>query len=77
MNCIYDNVLFDSGSLFNVLLKIPCTGLSFVFRPYNQHICDAIWENPPHVAQGNFVKINKITLKLLSFSLFFMNFDNM
>ena len=39
-------------------------------------ICDAIWENPPHVAQGNFAEINKIILELLCFSLLFINFDN-
>ena len=36
-----------------------------------------IWENPPHVAQGNFAERNKIILKLLCFSLFVINFDNM
>ena len=40
-------------------------------------ICDAIWENPPYVSHGDFTKINKIILKLLCFSLFFINFDNM
>ena len=44
---------------------------------YMYIICDAIWENPPHVAQGNFAEINKIIFKLLCFSLFFINFDNM
>ena len=34
-------------------------------------------KNPPHVAQGNFAEINKILLKLLRFSKFFINFDNM
>ena len=39
-------------------------------------LCDTIWENPPHVALGNFAEINKMILKLLRFSLFFINFDN-
>ena len=39
-------------------------------------MCDAIWENPPHVPQGSFVEINKIILKLLGFTLFFINFDD-
>ena len=39
-------------------------------------ICDVIWENLPHVAQGNFAEINKIILELLCFSLFLINFDN-
>ena len=39
-------------------------------------ICDAIWENPPHVAEGNFAEINQLILKLLCFSLFFISFDN-
>ena len=35
-------------------------------------ICDAVWENLPHIAQGNFAKIKKISLKIL---LFFLIFD--
>ena len=35
--------------------------------------CDAIWENPPHVAQVSFAEINKLILKLLCFSLFSVN----
>ena len=38
------------------------------------NICDVSWENPPHVT--NFAEINKIILKLLCFSPFFINFDN-
>ena len=39
-------------------------------------ICDAIWENLPHVAQGNYAEITKIVLKLLCFSLFLIIFNN-
>ena len=39
-------------------------------------ICDAIWENPPHVAHGNFAEIQKNNLKIVMFSLFYINFDN-
>ena len=38
-------------------------------------ICDVIWENLPHVTQGSFTEINKIALKLLYFSIFFIIFD--
>ena len=31
------------------------------------HICDAMWENLPHVAQGSFAEITKLVLKLLVF----------
>ena len=27
------------------------------------YICDATWENPSHVAQGNFAEIKNISLK--------------
>ena len=43
----------------------------------NLHIRDGIWENMQYVAQGNFAEINKINLKLLCFSLYFINFYNM
>ena len=48
------------------------------YSTQNRYInkCDAIWENPPHVAQDNFAEINKIILKLLCFSLYFINFDD-
>ena len=38
---------------------------------------DSIWENPPHVVQGNFVEIKKIILKLLPhvFLYIFITFD--
>ena len=59
--------------LFMCLLAfVPLTITSYFYSK----ICDAIWENPPHVAQGNFTEINKIILKLLCFPLFFINFDN-
>ena len=56
--------------------KTVCFSASFKEDKYFIR-CDAIWENPSHVAQGSFAEINKIILKLLCFSLFFMNFDNM
>ena len=39
------------------------------------NICDAIRENPPHVEQANFAEIKKIILKLLCFSLLYINFE--
>ena len=42
----------------------------------NFDICDAIWENPPHVAQRNFAEIKEIILNMLCFLYFFINFDN-
>ena len=36
---------------------------------------DAIWENLPLVAQGNFAEIKKLVLKLLCFSLFLTIFN--
>ena len=40
-------------------------------------IIDMTWENPPHVAQGNLGKIQKLVWKLLCFSLFFINLYNL
>ena len=35
-------------------------------------ICDFDLGNPPHIAQGNFAKINKVVLKLFCFSVFLL-----
>ena len=37
----------------------------------NFDICDAIWENPPHVAKGNFAENNQINLKIVMFFFIF------
>ena len=37
--------------------------------------CDAIWENLPYVAQGNFFRNNKNDLKIVMFFFSFINFD--
>ena len=39
----------------------------FKVMSHRDQICDAIWEDPPHVAQGNFAEIKKSKLVMCFF----------
>ena len=67
---------FSCLKTFSLRVSYINSVISYLKRVLSNLLYD-LGTPPPHVAQGNFAEIDKIILKSLCFSLFFINFDNM
>ena len=59
LKCSTDSACYKLTKVPDIPNKLPLIEYAVSFRR-GMDICDVIWENPPHVAQGKFAEINKI-----------------